>query len=307
MHWTAILEKRQFPPHARINGDLDCVGCGYNLRGALAGGVCSECGLGVSASLFELARPDDVASGFRSIALSYLPNYAIFIALLLPNLLGMDMYVLVGVFLLMATLYRLTGVWALRSRGAIAQLPRIGPRLKLLWFATCLDLLMITACLIFWYVLMVSTPPPFSPLLQWKSIMGGLWLVVMVGGMFLAGQTALSLATMLEYEVCRRELLFQQILIAGSPMLATLLMLFGLGFVLLSGFAISSTIIIITGVVAFALILCLAIAYTSVSLLRLSGAAMQERDTMDHLVDTERVKAELPRTTKPEEPDIRLE
>ncbi|MCH7545185.1 MAG: hypothetical protein IID30_02125 [Planctomycetes bacterium] len=307
MHWTAILEKRQFPPHARINGDLDCIGCGYNLRGALAGGLCSECGLGVSSSLFELARPDDVASGFRSIAMSYLPNYMIFIAILVPNLFGMDMYVLVGLFLLMATLYRMTGVWTLRFRGAIAQLPRIGPRLNLLFIATCLDLLMITGCLIFWYVLMVSTPPPFSPLLQWKSIMGGIWLLVMVSGMFLAGQTALSLATMLEYEVCRRELLFQQILIAASPVLAALLMGFGLGFVLFSGFAISSSIIIIAGTVALALILCLAIVYTSVSLLRLSGAAAQERETMDHLVDTERVKMELSHTTKAEEHDIRLE
>ena len=166
---------------------------------------------------------------------------------------------------------------------------------------------MITGCLIYWYVLMVSTPPPFSPLLQWKSIMGGLWLVVMVGGMFLAGQTALSLATMLEYDVCRRELLFQQILIAASPVFATVLVVFGLGFIVLSGFAISSNIIIMAGAVALALILCLVIAYTSVSLLRLSGAAAQERDSMDHLVDTDRIESKLPRTTKAEEPDIRLE
>ncbi|MCZ6543380.1 MAG: hypothetical protein O6768_06910, partial [Planctomycetota bacterium] len=61
MHWTALLEKRYFPPHATIIDDLPCVSCGYNLRAARVVGVCPECGQPVSDSLWALARPDQVA------------------------------------------------------------------------------------------------------------------------------------------------------------------------------------------------------------------------------------------------------
>jgi hypothetical protein len=48
-----------------LGGDLECVGCGYNLRGLSIRGQCPECGIGIRATILALVDP--LASELRPI------------------------------------------------------------------------------------------------------------------------------------------------------------------------------------------------------------------------------------------------
>ena len=61
------------------------------------------------------------------------------------------------------------------------------------------------------------------------------------------------------------------------------------------------------GVHVALVILSFVIAFTTTALLRLAGAAEQENDTMEHLVDLEREALPVPRAEQVEHSDIKLE
>ncbi len=306
MHWTALLEKRTFPPHARIIGDLMCIGCGHNLRGARVEGPCPECGMLVGASLYELARPDEVASGVKMIARSYLFIYLMILPAFALNLLGMDTLLLALAGLGLGALFRLGGALTLRFKAALTPLPVIGPWVNAVFLVTLVDAAFHGGALVFWYVAHPNAMTFGVSVAQWRIWLLTAWLVITLAHLWTMGRLGARLAKMLEYRFCLRELLIQHILLAAGPVLAFLLSIVGLLLVLVSGYQITTAVVYGVSGACLALVWLLAVAYTSVALMRFAGAAEQEREPLDELVDLERGVVDIPRSPPKDEADVPL-
>ena len=307
MHWTALLARRQFPPDARIRGDLDCIGCGYNLYSARVGGACPECGLDVQASMHELARPDEVSAGYRAIARSYLPHFLIPLPLAISRFAGMDMFLLIGFVLLIAACYRMWGSLTIRFRASLAQLPVIRPRLAAMFALHLADLLLIAACCILWYAV-IASPPPVPSVAALKLVTGGAWLGISLLGLLVTCWASLSVAGMLGYRTCRKELLIHLVLMATSPLTSILLMTAGLLLVLAAGRPIGAMVIRIAGGLSLIAVWALALGYAITAHVRLAGAALHERGGLDDdLIDTGHGAEPAPGPRRIEQPGIRLE
>ena len=306
MRWTALLEKRTFPPDARIIGDLMCIGCGYNLRGSRVEGPCPECGMQVGASLYELARPDEVSGGVRMIAWSYLFIYLMILPAFAKRLMGMDMLLLALAGLGVGALFRLVGAINLRFRAALAPLPVIGPWVNAVFLLTIVDATFHLAALVFWYV---AHPKPMTlgvMTSQWRLWLLATWLIITLVHLWTMGRLGARLASMLEYRFCKRELLIQHILLLAGPVLAFLLAIVGLLLVLMSGYQITTMVMFSVTGACLAIVWLLAVAYTSVALMRFAGAAEQEREPLDELVDMERGVVDIPRSAPKDESDVPL-
>ena len=306
MHWTALLEKRTFPPHARICGDLMCIGCGYNLRGSRVEGPCPECGVTVGASLYELARPDEVASAVRTIARSYLFIYIMILPLIAMSLVGMDTLLLALAGVGVGAIFRLVGAIKLRFGSALAPLPVIGIWLRAVFAVTIIDAAWHGLALVGWYIVHRNPVTFGATVQQWRFWILCSWLMLTLVHLWTMGRLGARLATMLEYRFCKRELLIQHILLLAGPVLAFLLAVAGLMLVLISGYQITTLVIVGVGGLCLALVWLLAVAYTSVALIRLAGAAEKEREPLDDLVDLERGALDLPRRAPKDEPDVPL-
>ena len=307
MHWTALLARRRFPPDARIRGDLDCIGCGYNLYSARVGGACPECGLEVEASMHELARPDEVAAGYRAVARSYLPHLLVPLPLAFTKFAGMDMFLLVGFVLLIAACYRIWGSVTIRFRASLAQLPMIRPRLAAMFAFHLVDVLLIAGCCILWYAI-IASPPPGASVAALKIMTGAAWLGVSLLGLLITCWASLSVATMLGYETCRKELLIHMVLMATSPLSSILLMTAGLLLVMAAGRPVGAMVIRVVGALSLIAIWSLALAYAVIAHVRLAGAALHERGGPDDdLIDTGHGVEPVPQRPRTESPGVRLE
>ena len=204
MHWTALLERRHFPPHATVTDDVPCVNCGYNLRAARAAGVCPECGQSVSDSLWALARPDQVASGLRSIGKSYLGLLAVILVAI-----GSVNNSWVGwagaIILIGAAIARAIGVAELRYRAAIDKMPVIGRQVRLLWPLTLLEVVL----LIGWLAALLSAQSNM-PATNWSRALLVLtcaaWGCTAFATAVMVGSMGAALAALLGYESVAREL-----------------------------------------------------------------------------------------------------
>ncbi|MCZ6836983.1 MAG: hypothetical protein O7G85_14500 [Planctomycetota bacterium] len=308
MHWTALLTKREFSEDARLTGDLECIGCGYNLRSARVGGLCAECGLPVTESMFELAQPDLVAIGFRRIALSMMFLFALIIPPIIPKFMGMDMFLLVGGILMIAELYRFWGSATLRFRASLVQLPIIGPRLKVMFALNLIQLLLLGGAVLMWYIALASATTIPGSVDFWKWFLGGAWLALVVLSHIATIMASLAMANMLGYEACRKDLFRSIIWLATSPFSALLVMIVFLGLIIASGNQLSTSIVRLVGIASLILIAMIANVYGITAGLRLAGAALHERDTPDDLVDMDRGQFQhRSRTTSEELPDIKLQ
>lgn len=265
MHWTAILEKRYFPAHARVLDDLACIECGYNLRHARAGGPCPECGRPVADSLWALARPDQVARGLRSIGWSY-------VALVLLPLLGPGAGLgVMALVLVAAAIVRLMGAAELRFRAAIVQLPCIGPRVRLLWALAIVDALL--AC-------------GFAAVFAVDGTVGGMgrlagmtllaWVAATFATAGAAGWMGSALGSLLGHDSAARGLRIQWVLAIAAGAEALLI-----GLLSLLPSALAFLVLLGCAVVGWLGVTVL----TVVALLSLAGAAEQERVPLDELVN----------------------
>ncbi len=285
MHWTALLEKRYFPPHATIIDDLPCVSCGYNLRAARVAGVCPECGQPVSDSLWALARPDQVASGLRSIGKSYLGLFGLILVAI--GSITNPWAGWVGAIILIATaIIRAFGVAELRFRAAIDQMPVIGRRVRVLWPLSVLEVVVTIGGLASLLIAQWN-----MPVTSWSEaavvLPGAAWLCTTFAAAVMAGSMGAALAALLGYESVVRELRAQYILLLALLPLVIVLSL--AGWLLSILFQIQRPAMMLSVLPMF-LLLCLVVALglTFTGMLHLANGAERERDPLDHLVDAPR-------------------
>jgi hypothetical protein len=304
MHWTALIEKKYFPAHARVIEDVACVGCGYNLRQARAAGPCPECGRPVSDSLWSLANPDVIASGLRSIGKSYLGLGALILVQLAVQ--GGACFAWAAALVVVTTaIIRAAGVGELRFRAEIDHLPVIGPRVRQLWPLALLDV----ALALVWSITlpMLQTPATgFGWLETIISVAFTAWLGTTFAVAGVAGWMGSALAAMLGYEAVARELRVQWMLIAAGPALAVAVTIAGL--VLAGLFGVHAGDLALGAAVAsLALPWLPAVLLTFTGMLHLASAAEREREALDDLVDAERTHEGFPRPSDEDLADIKMD
>jgi hypothetical protein len=298
MHWTAFLAYRRFPANARVMDDLACVQCGYNLRSQMVSSRCPECGHEVGNSIFLLAKPDIAARGLRAAA----PTYAAALILILsclnwtywPLLISSGVMTLAGVF-------RLWGVSELRFRAALSRLPVLGPRLRLWWIASVIDIAIAsTWCAT---VLVVANSITLrtaggAAILAWLT---AVWWCTSTFSAWSAGRFGFALMDMLGYTWTRIEFRAQQISVIAAAA-AFPVALLGLRLV-------PSQVMLLVVLGIMGLITAAPHLQTAIALLHAATAAEASTETWDELIDSERIvlipEAAMPK--KPEPPPIKVE
>jgi len=271
MHWTGVLVHRRIPMSARVTEDLPCVGCGYNLRGQLATGRCSECGAEVGKSLFVLAKRDLVAGCLRSAGKSYLAWLALCIACLSPLLLWTPS--LAAIIIAIGAAWRAITYSILVRWGALSHLPVIGSRLRLLWICSVLELAASLAWLVTAVVLGNLLAASGARI---YDMVFAAWLTFSLASALAAGWLGIAFAAMFGYDWMALEFKLQM----GSVVVAVITWL------ILLFMAISSA---KTLGVAVAWLVCtlmssLAMIFTAVSMIHLSNAAAQADDDLEEFV-----------------------
>ena len=212
-------QHRSFPPDTRVTADLPCQGCGYNLRGARAGGACPECGRHVSDSLVPLSEPEKVATGLRYIGNSYLGLLALPLALISAAVAGSCAGWVGMIVLLLSSIARVSGVADLRFRSGAGRIPVIGPRVDLLWLAAMADVVLVAGCLLLFLAGAAGGDAAGS--LKGLALGAlGVWLLVASAVAAIAGWMGASLAAMLGVASLARRLRFQWMLMAAGPVVA---------------------------------------------------------------------------------------
>lgn len=65
MNGSVSLPNRRTAGHYEVSADIACIGCGYNLRGLRANGVCPECGQDILPSIDHHRHPPDLVDPLR--------------------------------------------------------------------------------------------------------------------------------------------------------------------------------------------------------------------------------------------------
>ena len=128
MDCTATEPLETCPPQAVISGDLQCVGCGYNLRTMQVGGRCSECGLAVERSLLVLPQPRETAKAIRLAAFALVVNFV-------------GLYV--QPFQMVALVMLLFAAHRLRHRGQLSQMSELARKLRWFWITIVISALVL--------------------------------------------------------------------------------------------------------------------------------------------------------------------
>jgi hypothetical protein len=210
---------QRFNPEAQVNGDLPCQSCGYNLRGARAGGACPECGSLVRDSLIPLSEPEKVASGLRFIGNSYLGLLALPLVPISAAVAG-SCAGWVGMIVLLATsAARASGVADLRFRSGAGRMPVVGRRVAFLWLAVMADVVILSGCLLL--LLAGAAGGQGTGAVKGLAIGAlGLWMLVASAVAAVAGWMGASMASMLGVASLARRLRFQWVLMATGPAVA---------------------------------------------------------------------------------------
>jgi hypothetical protein len=298
MHWTAFLAYRRFPANARVAENMACIGCGYNLRGLNVWIRCPECGSEVGNSLFLLARPEIVQRSLHTTGYTYFAP----LALLLTCLTGAWWPALVaGGALFVAAVFRLFAVGQLRYRGALARLPVVGARLNTWWIVVVVELFLALSI-----IALVMTASAFStswgagaqPIAMW--LLAAAWLAGM-GSAIAAGRFGHALVDMLEFTWTRIEFRVQNI--------ATMLALFASGGLIVGMTFAQSTAADLVLLSVIGLITLAVAAMTGIALLHAANAAQQSQETVDEVLDSERVVVgpDIPPKPHLQQPSIPLE
>jgi hypothetical protein len=204
---------------AQIHGDLPCQGCGYNLRGARAGGACPECGRLVRDSLVPVSEPEKVAAGLRFIGNSYLGLLALPLAPISAAVAG-SCAGWVGLIVLLATsAARASGVADLRFRSGAGRMPVVGRRVGLLWLAAIADVVLVSGCLVLFVA--GATGGQGAGAVRGLAV-GGLavWMLAASVVAAIAGWMGASLASALGVAALARRLRLQWVLMATGPAVA---------------------------------------------------------------------------------------
>ncbi len=303
MHWTALLEKKYFPVHARVIDDVSCVGCGYNLRHSRAAGSCPECGRPITDSLWALARPGRVARGLRSVGKSYLGLGALILAPFAFG--GGTLAVCVLALVVVATaVIRAFAVGELRFRAELDHLPVIGLRVRVLWPLALLDVVLA----LIWAIMLPLVQSGATPSARIEMVFSvfAAWLCATFTVAGVAGWMGSALAAMLGYETVSRELRVQWMLIAAGPALAIAISVAGLVFLGLFG-APAGVFRVLAALTLLALMWLPAAWLTFAGMLHLANGAEQERETLDELVDAERTPGGLRRSSDDDLADIKVD
>jgi hypothetical protein len=205
--------------NAEVLTDLPCQGCGYNLRGARAGGACPECGRRVGESLVPLSEPEKVATGLRYIGNSYLGLLALPLAPISAAFAGSCAGWVGMIVLLSTSLARASGVADLRFRSGAGHLPVIGPRVGMLWVAAVADVVLVAGCLVL--LLAGATGGDAGDSAKGLALAAlAAWVVAASVVAAIAGWMGASLASMLGVASLARRLRQQWMLMATGPALA---------------------------------------------------------------------------------------
>jgi hypothetical protein len=274
MHWTAFLAYRRIPADARVADDLPCIGCGYNLRSALANGQCPECGRPVGDSLYVLARPDVVGGSLKTIACTYLAVFALLLMLspgtAWPGIVAMGV-------LAVAAIVRCLAAMELRYRGAIQALPVIGDRLRMFYWLTVLDAAVSSAATVMLWVA-ARTGGVGGTIDKITNSLTVAALVTYGITSLAGGWMGSALSIMLNYFLSRWEFILHRI--AGALALAL-----GVVIVVTSGLSSLTTTLIL--VIMCVMLVIGSMLMLALGLLHLGGGAEHEHDTWDDVLDTE--------------------
>jgi hypothetical protein len=309
MHWTALLERRFFPPHATIIDDVPCVGCGYNLRGTRAAGRCPECGLDAGPSLYVLRKPKVVADAGRSIARTHMAWFALLLCAAGIVMFSRGLLWLGLIAMVLASLVRVLATYELRFRATLENLPLIGMRLGLLWWLTLIELAVaVGACV----TLFLSMAGPLSgkPWMPQALVAAGLsWAVVAIVMTLVTSLVGESLAMVLEYDFVVREFRIQRWLTVAGMLVAIPLALVGLLVANMAGSATVGGVLALLALGAIVLLWAIAGGFLVVGLLHLAGAAERETEIREDAVDRQPVASGLPRPPSRDDdlPDIEVE
>jgi hypothetical protein len=275
MHWTALLAKRYFPPGARVIADVPCVGCGYNVRGALASGLCPECARPVGDSLFVLSKPQVVARGLRSVAVGAWFYLAVLAACLLGAFVWLPL--VIAMVLCCGSIWRVVGVADIRFRGEIHMIPLVGTRLKLLWTASVIELIA-TSLLLLSVLAVLYLPARLAPAMnQMFTSASVLWFATTLGSLAATGWFGHALADMLATAWTRFECAVQMGFAALWGLLSVGAFIFDLVL------HVRPLAVFCFGVAM--LLLCAVIFMTYIVAQHLSNFAEQETDTWEDAVD----------------------
>lgn len=297
MHWTAFLAYRRFPATARVADDMACIGCGYNLRGLNVWRRCPECGQEVGNSVFLLAQPDIVHRSLSSAGVTYFAP----LALLLTCVSSAWWSALVaGGALGIAAVFRAVALWHMRFRGALARLPVVGNRLNAWWIIALAELFVALAIIA--VVLSVSALAPTTaagagPVVGWLLVVA--WLLAMLSALA-AGRFGYALVDMLGFAWTRIEFRVQNAAaVLGLVLCAALL-------AVVRVVPTPTAQMILLG--AIGLITLIVTTMTGVALLHASTAALHAQESVDDVLDSERVLIEPERPPLPhdQQPSISL-
>lgn len=196
MHWTRQLElEHGSSATAEIQGDLACIECGYNLRGAQTDGRCPECGRAVDDSIKPAANVEDVIGELNGLSWSYFGLVALVAVFAVP--VGMSIGWIGATFIGGALAYRLVAMFLLR-RSLRDRVPDRFSPLDLVWWNTWIEFGAIATVLVsltFSHALTVGLTDALiiALTLVWAgSTISGLWLA---GMMALHIQRTLGLRT----------------------------------------------------------------------------------------------------------------
>ena len=307
MHWTSTLARRAFAPQARVIEDLDCAGCGYNLRGLEAGSRCPECSRAVADSLYVLRQADRVASALRTLARAY-AGLASVALLGVGAVLGSVGLVWIGVALLgAAAIFRLTAMTDLRFRSDLENLPVIGGRLTLLWGLAAAELFCVFVSGVLLYLISAGSWAIDDLLNDLFRAAVMAWLLVVVVAALITGLVGFTLGMALGYGSLEREFLIQRWLIAGG-LVAALLLGFVSLLLILAGAMEAARAAQLGAAGVLLLAWAVALAYTVVGLLHLGSAAERDRDIREEVVESDVRPAIGAGTPRPERdlPEIPL-
>jgi len=279
MHWTAFLAYRRIPPNVMVVGDVGCNHCGYNLRGLRALGNCPECGNRVSDSLFLLAKPALVAQNLRSYANSYF-TLTILIVGCLGTMVGWPLTV-TAVVLSMGTTYRAWCAGALYYRGELRNSETIHTRAFCLWIMSLVE----WAIALGWTtaVLMINNN------LSLQTSANSLWLIfgfeVWLASMLLSGAVASWFGNALAGLLGYGWMVMEMRLLLGA-LIATIvtLALFMASSVMRLTLAAALFFLVVAGLLVF-----FAVSFAWFGLQHLANAAEQAAETLDEVLDGDRV------------------
>jgi hypothetical protein len=279
MHWTALLAKRFFPPEARVVEDVTCINCGYNLRGLRAVGYCPECNSQVGDSLFVLARPEVVARGLQALGKGHLAALGLGLGCVINAY--WPLFVSVGI-LFLGAIWRSMGLYELRFRAAIENLPVIAARLRAMAVVSLIN----TFTTLLWLIaiLLIAMVPSLQGLPAAARVANALaigWVFTWLLDLGVTGWFGSALATMLGYGWMIIELRVQLIVVMiGGAATVPLIAVSRLSLSPTAQFSVLAM---------FCLLGFVMVLLTTASLLHIANGAEKEFDTMDEAINSGRV------------------